>query len=73
MGSLGFWPLTVFLPVCMHIAQHNIPRWSTKWILMHSLQVFCFFISLTAMIGSIVGVIEVSHSFCAHTPGMGVL
>ena len=63
MGSLGFWPLTVFLPISMHIAQHKIPRWSTQWILMHSLQVFCFFISVTAMIGSIVGVIEVRPGY----------
>ena len=67
MGSLGFWPLTVFLPISMHIVQHNIPRWSTKWILMHSLQVFCFFISVTAMIGSIVGVIEVGPA-CTRAP-----
>ena len=40
MGSLGFWPLTVFLPVSMHIAQRKIPRWSPRWIALQTLNVF---------------------------------
>ena len=63
MGSLGFWPLTVFLPISMHIVQHNIPKWSLKWCLMHALSIFCFFISVAAMIGSIAGVYEVRSPF----------
>ena len=62
MGSLGFWPLTVFLPISMHIAQNKIPMWSPKWIALHTLQLFCLGISTAAMIGAIVGIIEVrSH------------
>ena len=53
----------------MHIAQHNIPMWSTKWILLHTLQIFCFFISVTAMIGSIVGVIEDTRTY--KVPALG--
>lgn len=56
MGSLGFWPLTVFLPVEMHIVQKQIPRWSTKWCLLQTLSGFCLLISVAAMIGSIAGV-----------------
>lgn len=27
IGALGFWPLTIFLPVEMHVRQASIPSW----------------------------------------------
>ena len=59
MGSLGFWPLTVFLPIEIHIAQRGIKRFSLQWTLMQCLSAFCFCISAGAMIGSIAGIIKV--------------
>ncbi|CAN1239959.1 Amino acid permease 3 [Linum grandiflorum] len=57
LGALGFWPLTVYFPVEMYIAQKKIPKWSTKWISLQILSVACLIISIAAAIGSIVGII----------------
>ncbi|XP_057419780.1 amino acid permease 3-like [Lotus japonicus] len=57
IGALGFWPLTVYFPLEMYIIQKKIPRWSTKWILMELMSVFCLLVSVVAGLGSVVGVL----------------
>ncbi|XLT07145.1 hypothetical protein HN51_045894 [Arachis hypogaea] len=57
IGALGFWPLTVYFPVEMHIKQKKIPKWSGSWILLQSLSMFCLMVTLAALVGSIVGVL----------------
>lgn len=57
LGALGFWPLTVYFPVEMYIAQKKIPKWSTYWISLQMLSVACFIVSIAAAAGSIAGVI----------------
>ncbi|XP_041003224.1 amino acid permease 2-like [Juglans microcarpa x Juglans regia] len=56
IGALGFWPLTVYFPVEMYIAQKNIPKWSTRWICLQILSISCLVISVAAAAGSIAGV-----------------
>ncbi|KAG2716134.1 hypothetical protein I3760_03G109900 [Carya illinoinensis] len=56
IGALGFWPLTVYFPVEMYIAQKNIPKWSTRWICLQILSISCLAISVAAAAGSIAGV-----------------
>lgn len=56
LGALGFWPLTVYFPVEMYIAQKQIPKWSTRWICLQMLSIACLVISLVAAAGSIAGV-----------------
>lgn len=58
MGSLGFWPLTVFFPVEMYIVQKNVPRWSKKWVCLQLLSVGCFVISAAAAVGSVASIID---------------
>jgi len=58
IGAIGFWPLTVYFPVELHIASKGIPRWSTKWLWLQSLSVFCFLISMASAIGSIEYVVQ---------------
>ncbi|XP_073003753.1 amino acid permease 3 [Typha latifolia] len=58
LGALGFWPLTVYFPVEMYIAQKRIPKWSTRWVCLQMLSVACLAISIAAAIGSIAGVIS---------------
>ncbi|MCO5584262.1 hypothetical protein L7F22_038186 [Adiantum nelumboides] len=58
LGALAFWPLTVYFPIEMHIARHNTPRWSRKWIFLQSLSIVCLLISLAALVGSLHGVAE---------------
>ncbi|VVB11657.1 unnamed protein product [Arabis nemorensis] len=56
LGAIGFWPLTVYFPVEMYIAQKNVPRWSTRWVCMQVLSLACLFVSLAAAAGSVVGI-----------------
>ncbi|KAG6524110.1 hypothetical protein ZIOFF_014000 [Zingiber officinale] len=57
LGSLGFWPLTVYFPVEMYIVQKRIPRWSTQWVCLQTLSMACLVISVAAAIGSVAGIV----------------
>ncbi|KAK8949557.1 Amino acid permease 2 [Platanthera zijinensis] len=57
LGAIGFWPLTVYFPVNMHMAQKNIKRGEPKWMLLQGLSFFCLLISIGASIGSIADII----------------
>nr|XP_009390075.1 PREDICTED: amino acid permease 4-like isoform X2 [Musa acuminata subsp. malaccensis] len=57
LGALGFWPLTVYFPVEMYIAQKRIPRWSTRWVCLQILSLACLVITVAAAIGSVAGVV----------------
>ncbi|CAM6097147.1 unnamed protein product [Calypogeia fissa] len=62
LGSLGFWPLTVYFPLAMYIAQHKIQRFSRLWIGLQMLSFVTFLVSLAALIGSIEGIyIDLQH------------
>ncbi|KAJ8762903.1 hypothetical protein K2173_023032 [Erythroxylum novogranatense] len=56
LGALGFWPLTVYFPVQMYIAQKQIPKWSTRWLCLQILSGACLVITIAAAAGSIAGV-----------------
>ncbi|KAI5059403.1 hypothetical protein GOP47_0025722 [Adiantum capillus-veneris] len=58
LGALAFWPLTVYFPVEMHIANTKTARWSLKWLLLEVLSLFCLLISLAALAGSMEGVVK---------------
>ncbi|XP_028100857.1 amino acid permease 6 [Camellia sinensis] len=55
IGAASFYPLTVYFPIEMHIAQSKIPRFSFTWIWLKILSWACLVISLVAAIGSIQG------------------
>uniref|UniRef100_A0A5B7AM45 Putative amino acid permease 3 n=1 Tax=Davidia involucrata TaxID=16924 RepID=A0A5B7AM45_DAVIN len=57
LGAFGFWPLTVYFPVEMYIAQKKIPKWSTRWLSLQILSVACLIISVAAAAGSFAGVV----------------
>lgn len=57
LGAFGFWPLTVFFPVEMYIAQQKIERWSSRWLGLQILSMSCLVISLVAAVGSVAGVV----------------
>ncbi|KAK3123185.1 hypothetical protein QOZ80_8AG0625710 [Eleusine coracana subsp. coracana] len=65
IGAVSFWPLTVYFPVEMYIAQRGVHRWSTRWVLLQSLSVGCFIVSVSAAAGSIAGVVD---AFKAQSP-----
>ncbi|CAD6204567.1 unnamed protein product [Miscanthus lutarioriparius] len=65
IGALGFWPLTVYFPVEMYIAQRRVPRGSRRWMLLQGLSAGCLVVSVAAAAGSIASVVE---DLKAHNP-----
>lgn len=57
LGALGFWPLTVYIPVEMYIAQKKIHKWSTKWVSLQILSGACLIITIAAATGSVAGIV----------------
>ena len=57
IGAFAFWPLAVYFPIEMYIAQKGIPRWGLKWICFRMLSLGCLMISIVSGIGSIAGVV----------------
>ncbi|VFQ75179.1 unnamed protein product [Cuscuta campestris] len=55
IGAVSFYPLTVFFPIEMHIAQAKIPKYSFTWIWLKILSWTCLIVSLVAAAGSIQG------------------
>ncbi|KAL4183992.1 hypothetical protein AMTRI_Chr11g157780 [Amborella trichopoda] len=58
LGALAFWPLTVYFPTTMYISQMRVKQGTRKWILLRSLNVICFMVSLMAIIGSVAGIFD---------------
>nr|XP_010911832.1 amino acid permease 6 [Elaeis guineensis] len=58
LGALSFWPLTVYFPVSMNIAQRGISRGAPKWVLLQSLSMICLLISIAASIGSVADIVD---------------
>ncbi|KAH1110450.1 hypothetical protein GLYMA_04G086600v4 [Glycine max] len=56
LGAIGFWPLIVFFPVQMHIAQKQVKRLSLKWCCLQILSFSCFLVTVSAAVGSIRGI-----------------
>ena len=55
LGALGFWPLAVYFPIEMHIAQKQIGKLSFKWFALQLLSFVCLLVSLAAACGAIHG------------------
>ncbi|KAL5995631.1 hypothetical protein ACLOJK_025697 [Asimina triloba] len=56
LGALGFWPLTVYSPIEMYIAQKKVGRWTSRWLGLGILSFTCLIISLATAVGSFAGV-----------------
>ncbi|KAL6644199.1 hypothetical protein ACP70R_015807 [Stipagrostis hirtigluma subsp. patula] len=65
IGAASFWPLTVYFPVEMYIAQRGVARGSARWLLLQALSAGCLAVSVAAAAGSIAGVVD---AFKAHNP-----
>ncbi|XP_059289492.1 amino acid permease 6-like [Lycium ferocissimum] len=62
IGAASFYPLSVYFPIEMHIAQRKIPKYSFKWVWLKILSWTCLIVSLVAAAGSIKGLAaDVKH------------
>ncbi|KAL1546833.1 Amino acid permease 6 [Salvia divinorum] len=55
IGAASFYPLTVYFPIEMHIAQAKVPKYSCRWVWLKILSWACLIVSLVAAAGSVRG------------------
>lgn len=65
IGAASFYPLTVYFPIEMYIAQAKIPKYSFTWMWLKILSWACLIISLVAAAGSIQGL---AHDVKTYKP-----
>ncbi|XP_077231732.1 amino acid permease 6-like [Tasmannia lanceolata] len=58
LGAISFWPLTVYFPVKMYMAQAKIKRGMPKWGFLQSLSFLCLLVSLLASVGSMADIVQ---------------
>ncbi|KDP34175.1 hypothetical protein JCGZ_07746 [Jatropha curcas] len=55
LGAIGYWPMAVYFPVEMHIAQKKIEKKSMRWWCLQSMNVVCLVVAIGAACGAIEG------------------
>ncbi|KAF8732328.1 hypothetical protein HU200_016313 [Digitaria exilis] len=58
IGAVSFWPLTVYFPVQMYMAQAKTRRFTPTWTWMNVLSFSCLVVSLLAAAGSVQGLVK---------------
>ncbi|KAK7822341.1 amino acid permease 6 [Quercus suber] len=62
LGAIAFWPVAVYFPVEMYIAQKKIRKRTFQWFGLQILSLFCFLVSLAAACGAIQGLNKCLHA-----------
>ncbi|XP_010268971.1 PREDICTED: amino acid permease 6-like [Nelumbo nucifera] len=55
IGAFSYWPLSVYFPIEIYIAQSRIPRFSFTWTWLKMLSFACLVVSIVAAVGSVQG------------------
>ncbi|XP_061945005.1 amino acid permease 8-like [Populus nigra] len=58
LGSVSFWPLTVYFPISMYIVQAKIKRGSYHWFGLQALGFVCLIVTIVSGIGSVAGMVQ---------------
>lgn len=58
LGSVAFWPITVYFPVTMYITQASIKRKEARWWGLQALNCGALIVSLLAAVGSVAGMAQ---------------
>lgn len=63
LGSIAFFPLTVYLPVRMYMTQTTIKKGGFKWFMLQALCLVSLLVSLTSAVGSVADIVDrLSHA-----------
>ncbi|KAI5401026.1 Amino acid permease 6, variant 2 [Lathyrus oleraceus] len=57
LGAITFFPLTVYFPTEMYLTRAKVPKYSSIWIGIKLLSVFCLIVTLVATVASVQGII----------------
>ncbi|XP_038689569.1 probable amino acid permease 7 [Tripterygium wilfordii] len=57
LGSLNFWPMSIYFPVEMYLVQKKISPWTTKWIILNIFSLLGLIVSIAGLVGSVQGII----------------
>jgi amino acid permease len=58
LGAVAFWPLTVYFPVTMYMAQAKVAPGSRKWVALQALNAGALVVSLLAAVGSVADMVQ---------------
>ncbi|XP_034674499.1 amino acid permease 2-like [Vitis riparia] len=53
LGSISFWPITVYFPMQMYMIQAKIEKGTPTWTVLYVLSFVCLVVSLVAIVGSV--------------------
>ncbi|KAL6547029.1 hypothetical protein OROMI_022750 [Orobanche minor] len=62
LGTINFWPLSVYFPVEMWLRQKELRPWTTGWTVFRSVSIICFVINMFIFAGSIQGILATRFS-----------
>ncbi|XP_061337615.1 probable amino acid permease 7 [Gastrolobium bilobum] len=57
LGSIIFWPLTIYFPVEIYLSKSSTQAWTAKWVILRTLNIFGFVFGLFTLIGCIQGIV----------------
>lgn len=55
LGAIGYWPLTVYFPIEMYIANNRVGRWTRRWLGLQLINGVCLLVAVAAACGSLQG------------------
>lgn len=56
LGSISFWPLTVYFPITLYIKKNKIGKGERKWSMLQFLSLIALLVSVLSVIGSVVDI-----------------
>ncbi|KAJ1410857.1 Amino acid transporter, transmembrane domain [Sesbania bispinosa] len=57
LGSISFWPLTIYFPVEIYLNRSNTDAWTAKWLMLRTFTILGFVLGLFTLIGCIRGIV----------------
>lgn len=55
LGAIGYWPMSVYFPIELHIAKKKVGRWTRRWLGLQVINTGCLLVAVAAACGSVEG------------------